>query len=58
MIDCERVEGVSPPFALSHVRAGKGTVTDEIKNAGFDLVKEIPLMLDEGQYVLVFRKRG
>jgi ubiquinone/menaquinone biosynthesis C-methylase UbiE len=57
VIDFERVEGVSPPFAIGHVRAGKGTVTDEVKDAGFDLVREIPLMEQEGQYYLVFRER-
>ena len=57
VIDFERVEGQSAPFALSHIRAGKGTFTDEIKNAGFDLESEIPLMEGEGQYVLVFSRR-
>ena len=46
--------GVTPWFA-NGVRAGKGTFTDEIKDAGFELVKEIPLI--EGQYFLVFEKR-
>ncbi|MDP6580174.1 MAG: methyltransferase domain-containing protein [Vicinamibacterales bacterium] len=55
IVDFERVVGLSADFQLNHVRAGKGTVTDEIKDAGFDLVKEIPLMPD--QYYLVFRKR-
>ena len=55
VLDFERIEGVSPDFQISHVRAGKGTVTDEIKNAGFDLVREIPLLPD--QYYLVFQKR-
>jgi precorrin-6B methylase 2 len=57
VIDFERVEGSSTAFALEHVRAGKGTVTDEIKDGGFDLVREIPLMTGEGQYYLEFRKR-
>ena len=56
IIDFERIVGVSADFQLNHVRAGKGTVTDEVKNAGFDLVKEIPLI--DGQYFLVFEKRG
>ena len=46
---------MSSDFAYSHVRAGKGTVTDEVKDAGFDFVEEIPMM--ETQYVLRFRKR-
>ena len=57
VVDFERIEGKSAPFALGHIRAGKGTFTDEIKNAGFELEREIPLMEDEGQYVLVFTKR-
>jgi ubiquinone/menaquinone biosynthesis C-methylase UbiE len=57
VIDFERVEGVSEAFAIEHVRAGKGTVTDEIKDGGFDLLREVPLMADEGQYFLVFAKR-
>jgi ubiquinone/menaquinone biosynthesis C-methylase UbiE len=57
VIDFERVEGVSTQFAIEHVRAGKGTFTDEIKNGGFDLVRELPLMEGEGQYYLEFRKR-
>ena len=55
IVDFERIVGVSADFQLSHVRAGKGTVTDEIKNAGFDLIREIPLIPD--QYYLVFQKR-
>lgn len=55
IVDFERVQGVSKPFVLGHVRCGKGTVTDEVLDAGFSLVAEIPLM--EEQYVLVFEKR-
>jgi ubiquinone/menaquinone biosynthesis C-methylase UbiE len=55
IIDFERVQGVSSQFALDHVRAGKGTVTDEIKDAGFELAQEVPLMKE--QYFLAFRKR-
>lgn len=57
VIDFERVEGVSDDFAIEHVRAGKGTVTDEIKDAGFDVLREIPLMESDGQYYLEFSKR-
>ena len=57
IIDFERVEGVSDDFAIEHVRAGKGTITDEIKNGGFDLLREVPLMEQAGQYFLVFEKR-
>ena len=55
IIDLERVRGVTEDFTFVHIRAGKGTFSDEIKDGGFDLVKEIPLMKD--QYFLVFRKR-
>jgi ubiquinone/menaquinone biosynthesis C-methylase UbiE len=55
IIDWERIEGVSHPFILDMVRAGKGTVTDEINDAGFELVEEIRMFDDE--YVLKFRHR-
>ena len=55
IIDFERVVGVSAEFAISHVRCGKGTVTDEVKDAGFDFIGEIPMM--EDQYFIKFRKR-
>lgn len=55
IVDFERVKGVSSAFAMTHVRSGKGTVTDEVKNSGFNFVKEVPLM--EEQWVRVFRKR-
>ncbi len=56
IVDFERIQGVSNLFVLGHVRCGKGTVTDEVLNAGFTLEAEIPMM-DE-QYVLVFKKRA
>jgi len=55
IVDFERVSGVTDDRFLEHVRAGKGTFTDELRDAGFELEKEIPLM--KGQYFLVFRKR-
>ncbi len=54
VLDFERVKGVTPDFYYEHVRAGKGTFTDEIRNSGFDLLKDIPLLKD--QYYLVFKK--
>lgn len=56
VVDFERIRGVSSDWTLDHVRCGKGTVTDEVKDAGFDFVEEVELM-DE-QYVLVFKKRA
>jgi predicted methyltransferase len=55
IVDFERIEGITDEWALGHVRCGKGTVTDEVKNAGFDFVKEVPVM--EDQYLIKFRKR-
>ncbi len=56
IVDFERVKGVSTKFAMEHVRCGKGTVTDEVKDSGFDFVEERLLGMD-GQYFIVFRKR-
>lgn len=55
VVDFERVKGVSTDFALEHVRAGKGAVSDEIRDAGFDFIEEVPMMKE--QYVIKFRKR-
>ena len=55
LVDMERVEGVSPKFVLGMVRAGKGTFTDEFRNAGFDLVEDVPF--SETDYILKFRQR-
>ena len=57
VIDFERVNGLSSDFVMNHVRCGKGTVTDEVKDSGFDLVREINLGMD-GQYMLEFVKRA
>jgi predicted methyltransferase len=56
IVDFERVVGVSNDWTLDHVRCGKGTVADEVKDSGFDLVEEKDLGM-QGQYVLVFQKR-
>lgn len=37
------------------VRAGKGTFTDEIVNAGFELVEEVDMF--QMEYVLKFKQR-
>ena len=55
IVDFERVKGVSEEWVLGHVCCGKGTVTDEVKDAGFDFIEEVPMM--EGQYVRKFKKR-
>lgn len=56
IVDFERIKGISREWTLGHVRCGKGTVADEVKDAGFDLIEEIPMM--EEQYILKFKKRG
>ena len=53
----ERVVGVSGEWTLGHVRCGKGTVTDEMADSGFDFVKEVDLGMDD-QWVRIYRKRG
>jgi len=55
LVEPERIQGVTPPPVISMVRAGKGTVTDEFLDAGFELVDDVHLM--ESQYVLKFRLR-
>lgn len=55
IVDFRRIKGVTSSFSYSHVRAGKGTFTDEILDSGFDLIGEIDLL--EDQYILKFRKR-
>ncbi|MDJ0929100.1 MAG: class I SAM-dependent methyltransferase [Gammaproteobacteria bacterium] len=55
LVEFERVEGVSPEFVLNMVRAGKGTFTDEFRNAGFELIEEVPFT--EKDYILKFGLR-
>ncbi len=55
IVDFERIKEISSDWTLNHVHCGKGTVADEVKDSGFDLVNEVDLM--EEQYVLVFQKR-
>jgi len=55
IVDFERIKGVTSDFSIEHVRCGKGTVTDEVKDSGFDFVREVPIL--DSQYVIVFRKR-
>jgi SAM-dependent methyltransferase len=55
-VDFKRVEGVSRDYILSMVRAGEGTFSDEIINAGFDLVERHDGITNEN-YLLKFRHR-
>lgn len=56
VLDFERIEGVSAPWTLDHVRAGKRTVIEEITAAGFELVGEVELPGLVDNYLLRFRK--
>ena len=56
IVDFERIKGVSRDWTLGHVRCGKGTVTDEVKDSGFDFVEEVDLGMED-QWVRVFKKR-
>lgn len=55
IIDFQRMPGISSPWVLSHVRAGKGEVIKEIKNAGFELILDEQDLL-RSNYFLKFRK--
>jgi predicted methyltransferase len=55
VIDFQRIPGKSSSWVMSHVRAGKETVIQEIETAGFQLVGEEPFLREN--YFLRFRKR-
>jgi SAM-dependent methyltransferase len=54
LIDFYRIQGVSSPWVMSHVRANKEEVTRELVEAGFELAEELGLLRES--YVLRFRK--
>jgi predicted methyltransferase len=56
IVDYERIKGITSERQYEHVRCGKGTVTDEVKDAGFDFIEEIPLMKE--QWIRKFKKRS
>lgn len=53
LVDFERIEGVTSARMLKHIRASKETVIEEVTAAGFSLVDEPELGLEEN-YVLRF----
>ncbi len=53
VIDFKRIEGVTDPGILRHVRAGQEQVTEEITAAGFVLEESVDLL--EENYILKFR---
>ena len=54
IIDFRRDSGVSPPWIMGHVRAGKDTVIREVQAAGLRFVEEKPVL--RSNYFLVFKK--
>lgn len=56
LVDFHRIEGVSPEWILGHVRAGEEVFTQEIIDAGFELVNEHDVGFLTENYVLRFRK--
>ena len=55
VIDFRRVPGVSSPWVMNHVRAGKETSAREIEQAGFELIEELAFL--RTNYFLRFRKK-
>ena len=57
MVDFERIEGVSRPWLLEHMRAGKSVFRKEIEDAGFEFIGETEVEGLEENYFIVFRKK-
>lgn len=57
LVDFHRIEGESPQWILEHVRAGEEVFTQEIIDAGFDLINDHDVSFLKENYVLRFRKR-
>lgn len=56
IVDFERIPGVSRGWILSHVRAGREVVVEEIEAAGFERTdKPSPVVLEEN-YLVEFRR--
>ena len=56
VVDFERIPGVSPQNTLDHVRAGKETVIDEVRAAGFRLREEVRSLHLKTNYYLIFER--
>ncbi|MCA9034614.1 MAG: class I SAM-dependent methyltransferase [Planctomycetaceae bacterium] len=56
LVDFNRIPGVSRDWLLTHVRAGKGTVKDEVVAAGFEFVEEVKIPEFHENYFLRFRR--
>ncbi len=55
VVDYERQPGVSADWILGHVRAGKKTVVEECRKAGFTFLDEVPIPMKEN-YVIRLQK--
>lgn len=56
VIDFHRIPGKSRDWLLTHVRAGRETVRDELTSSGFEFVEEVTLPEFQENYLLRFRK--
>jgi FkbM family methyltransferase len=56
LVDFERIPGVSRPWILDHVRAGKEQVLEELRSFGFELVEELEIEGLEENYCLRLRR--
>lgn len=59
VLDFQRIEGRSSDWVLSHVRAGRERVIEEIESFGFEWVEDLTDVVGlEENYMLRFRKRA
>ena len=58
VVDFDRIPGVSREWLISHVRANKETVREEIVTAGFEFIEEVEVAEFKENYMLRFRKPG
>jgi cyclopropane fatty-acyl-phospholipid synthase-like methyltransferase len=56
VVDFDRIPGVSREWLLTHVRAGKDTVREEIEAAGFEFLEEVEVEGFAENYLLRFRR--
>ncbi len=56
VVDFKRIEGVSRPWLMDHVRAGQEVFQAEIENAGFELIGDVEVPGLEENYFLKFQK--
>lgn len=54
IVDFERIPGTSREWVLNHVRAGKQVTREEIEQAGFEYLREVPVEGLEENYLILF----